>query len=450
VSAFPIDVRLTGIAMTDLLRRSVSGVAILAAVGLMLAAPQPARAGDLGGDCCADLEERVAVLESTTVRKGNKKVSLTISGRVHAGVMWWQDNSGLTDPAEPFDHLSDVYFGNTAGSGNRIVFDGDAKISPDLTAGFQMTVKNDFGGVHSQIEHQSGPSLAGEVTYVYLSSKRLGELRLGNLYSASDDAYYNDFGSPGVVGGLSGTRFVGDFILRNTGGALTDVTYGHVLYELADDVENRLMYISPEFGGLTVKADIGGDDTASVGVNWSVTRGKWNLAAGVGYQVSHRGDAISPDGDQNPQLDAASLEPLTDTAHDTLRALAVSASIYESGTGLFATGQYSASYAAIPGRQDATNWYARAGWTKDITGLGATTLDVQYERTDNLHANNTSAHLWGAGIDQSLDSVASTIYLHYQHDSLDTAFDTPCGIESTCTVAPQSIDSVTGGMIVRF
>ncbi len=272
--------------MTDRLHQTLAILA--AAAGLIFTAP--ARAADLGGNCCADLEERVAALESSTVRKGNKKVSLTVSGRVHANLMAWQDNSKATDPGEPFDHLSDVYFGNTAGSGNRFVFDGDAKISSDLTAGFQMTVKADFGGAHSQIEHQGGGELASESTYVFLKSERLGELRLGAQYSASDDAYYNDFGAPGVVGGLAGQRFVGDFILRDSDGVLSDVTYSHVLYELADDLENRLMYISPEFGGFTLKADVGGDDTASVGLNWSATRGKWSVSAGVGYQVSSRED----------------------------------------------------------------------------------------------------------------------------------------------------------------
>ena len=48
-----------------------------------------AQAADLGGNCCADLEERIAELEATTVRKGNRKVSLTISGWVAEQVMWW-------------------------------------------------------------------------------------------------------------------------------------------------------------------------------------------------------------------------------------------------------------------------------------------------------------------------------------------------------------------------
>ncbi len=54
----------------------VSTMLLFAALG-----HTPAKAADLGGDCCADLEERVAELEATTVRKGNKKVTVTLYGQ---------------------------------------------------------------------------------------------------------------------------------------------------------------------------------------------------------------------------------------------------------------------------------------------------------------------------------------------------------------------------------
>jgi hypothetical protein len=50
-----------------------------------------ASAADLGGNCCADLEERVAELEATVARKGNRKVSLTISGFVAQQIVWWDN-----------------------------------------------------------------------------------------------------------------------------------------------------------------------------------------------------------------------------------------------------------------------------------------------------------------------------------------------------------------------
>jgi hypothetical protein len=85
--------------------KSTGGVALLTAAGLYLgsAGMAPAQAADLGGDCCADLEERVAELEATTARKGNRRVSLTISGQVTTAVMAWDAGSGVAIPAQGSD-----------------------------------------------------------------------------------------------------------------------------------------------------------------------------------------------------------------------------------------------------------------------------------------------------------------------------------------------------------
>ena len=41
----------------------------------------------------SDLEARVAELEATTVRKGNKKVSVTLYGQVNKAMLWWDDDA---------------------------------------------------------------------------------------------------------------------------------------------------------------------------------------------------------------------------------------------------------------------------------------------------------------------------------------------------------------------
>ena len=68
--------------MNGALMKASSRFAIAAALGLVVGVGS-VRAADLGGNCCADLEERIAELEATTARKGNRKMSLTVTGQVH-------------------------------------------------------------------------------------------------------------------------------------------------------------------------------------------------------------------------------------------------------------------------------------------------------------------------------------------------------------------------------
>ena len=110
-----------------------SSLSALVAAGLLVGglSAGSASAADLGGNCCADLEERIAELEATTARKGNRKVSLTISGWVGEQVMYWDDGSE-----------TNVYvtgLGSTLAS--HFKFTGQATISPGWSAGYVIHVE---------------------------------------------------------------------------------------------------------------------------------------------------------------------------------------------------------------------------------------------------------------------------------------------------------------------
>src|SRR5262245_42915879 len=94
-----------------------------------------ASAADLGGNCCADLEERIAELEATTARKGNRQVSLTISGWVPQQVVGWDDG-----------YEENVYVGDIGATlSSHFKFTGQATISPGWYAGYvlHVEVRND-------------------------------------------------------------------------------------------------------------------------------------------------------------------------------------------------------------------------------------------------------------------------------------------------------------------
>ena len=97
------------------------------AVALILISP--AAAADLGGNCCADLEERIAELEATTARKGNRKVSLTVSGWVNENLIVWDDGT---------EH--NAYIGTNSVEQSRFRFVGEAKITSDVSAGYLLEI----------------------------------------------------------------------------------------------------------------------------------------------------------------------------------------------------------------------------------------------------------------------------------------------------------------------
>ena len=106
-------------------------------LGLMSASMSSAYAADLGsqpsvgGNCCSDLEERIAELEATTAKKGNRKVSLTISGWVSQQVSFWDDG------VEKNAYVSDL--GSTLNSNFKLT--GSAQINTGWSAGYVLHVE---------------------------------------------------------------------------------------------------------------------------------------------------------------------------------------------------------------------------------------------------------------------------------------------------------------------
>ena len=105
-------------------------IALFAVAGMALGAvAAPAQAADLGGNCCADLEERIAELEATSARKGNRKVSLTVSGQVNEAILWFDAGDE-----------TNVYVGTNDTARTCFRFVGEAKIDSDWKAGYLLEI----------------------------------------------------------------------------------------------------------------------------------------------------------------------------------------------------------------------------------------------------------------------------------------------------------------------
>ena len=185
-------------------------MAIAVALGFAfggIAMGSKAQAADLGGDCCADLEERVAELEATTVRKGNKKVSVTLSGWVVKSVNWWDDGD--------LDHF--IVGDKDYDLGSRFAITGSAQIAPGWSAGFNMTVlapSTTFGFAANQLDDTAGTfgDISTLYSYLFIKSDTFGTINWGHLSPASDN--------PAVLADISGTVIESNFVFFEGNGFL--------------------------------------------------------------------------------------------------------------------------------------------------------------------------------------------------------------------------------------
>jgi len=404
------------------LLKSASAVAIFAAAGLYGASP--AKAADLGGDCCADLEERVAELEATTVRKGNRKVSLQISGYVSHHVMFWDD--GIR---------SDMYIGDGGNYGSRWRFTGSAKISPQLTAGFLYEYGIANNAINAVNQTNGGDDLGGVAvpgilrdSTVWLRHSQLGMVKIGHGSTATDNLVLID------VGGMSGAStpdvalYGGGMFAANAGlpDTYTAFTWAQMInggtsWDTAR--MNHVLYETPSLAGFSVQAAVAEDNYWDIALRYAGELGGFRIAGGIGYSEMTEFNG------------AAGAFVCTVSCNQKATEVKGALSIMHIPTGLFMTGSAgtreveNAQFAAggAINTRDGSYWHLAGGISQNFFGIGKTVLFGEYgNHSDmltfaNVAVTSSDATNWGVGILQNIDAAAMEIFLAYKHFEGDFA-----------------------------
>ena len=413
-------------------RYALSITAVLAAAGMAL----PAAAADLGGNCCADLEERVAELEATTARKGNRKVSLTISGQVTTGVLAWDDGN-----------TGDVYVvDNTNAGATFFVLAGNAKINPTMTAGFDLAVSILAGARSHQVSQAdddgvvagagSGDSALAIIrANWYLDHAQLGRLTVGRINTASAGAVGLDLGGISVVANANVGYWNAGFFLEGTSGPKWgDLLGGSTMFGAGLSRANAVSYTSPTMGGFSVSAAWGEDDLRDVALRYAGEHAGFRVAAAIAYADNVGG-----------------LGEFTDNAGSDGREISQikgSASLLHVATGLFVQGSYLTQDNDDAGSKDTTLWQVQGGIAKNWTGLGNTVLYGEYANvSDAFGFASSDVDIWGLGIVQHIDAAAMELFLSYRR--YDGSGVIP-GFEGPATRVDAELDMVFGGARIRF
>ena len=442
--------------MTGGLQSSYASMRLALAAGLLAggAILTPVTAADLGGNCCADLEERIAELEATTVRKGNRKVSLTLSGQVTTSVMAWSDGNN-TDG-------SDTYVvDNVLGGGTFFQLAGSAKINPNVSAGFQIVMALETGSRShqvTQLDDDATPStdLQPTVTLAnwYLDHQNLGRLTVGRMNTATAGISTIDLGGAGVVANASiGYTQRGFFLaLDDTliAGKWGNVLGGNDVNGASLSRANAVSYTSPTFGGFSLSAAWGEDDIWDVALRYAGEFSGFRVAAGVGYINNSSG------------TNELTKDHLADPEPGIVKG---SASVLHVKSGLYLTGAYLNKDNDVAGRPDTTLWYIQGGIGQNWTGLGKTVFYGEYARVDDgiicdagacgaFGGNaddvidSSRADMWGVGVVQHIDAAAMEVFLAYKRFSAEVT--SPVGNDLNGTESYNNFDVVIGGARIRF
>jgi predicted porin len=274
------------------LLRTTSAFAIAAAVGVFATS---AMAADLGGNCCADLEERIAELEATTARKGNRKVRLTVSGQLNETLLFWDDGEE-----------SNAYVVTNENSRTRFRFVGDAKINPEWSAGYLLEIgvrAANSAGVDQLVDDNTSSTASLDLRHSawWVESSRLGRLWLGHTSTATDGITGINLSNASLIGTNAVTDWQGGFFLRrdvNGVSGLSELRWEDIVSQADAEVgdgprANLVKYVSPTLRGFTFSASWGEDDFGDAALRYSGEFNGVRLAAGVGYQQWSDGNAFA-------------------------------------------------------------------------------------------------------------------------------------------------------------
>lgn len=427
------------------LKQTTSRLTIAAAAGLFMGgiALTPAQAADLGGDCCADLEERVAELEATTVRKGNRKVSVKLTGQVIRQMLFWDD--GQED---------DVYFTDGGFTHSRFSLEGTATISPGRKAGFILQhdyivsndpsqVTNCTSAVGTQCMADANEnSVNGErFADLWVSDDKLGKVSLGQGNMASNGTAEVDLSGTGFLGGSDMEANVSNMKLRTTAAG-----YGRSLGTVINNLDglsrkDRIRYDTPSLGGFILSTSVAADDQVDFAIRFAK---EWNsvrcaAAFGAAHDTAEK-NVVDANGNR---------------ADNDLWIYSTSGSCLHTPSGLNLTVAYgetdeggftkTSAGATLINPGDREYFYIKGGISRRWNSHGKTSISVaygNYENMDNIRNTNTSDEIDAieVAIVQAIDSAAMELFAAYYNYDFD---------DNTATNY-EEFDAVIAGARIKF
>lgn len=374
-----------------------------------------ADAADLGGNCCADLEERIAELEATTARKGNTRVSVAVSGQINKALFYYDaDDFGLGSDTQVIENSASETF---------LSISGRAEIRPGWAAGYVLEIGQGKTGIDLNVALNGidgGVATNNDIytrqSYAYVDSKDLGRLSIGLQSMATDDMVNLGVARTDAASKRLTAQPIGSLGVSVLGIELLDIP----LEPFNGRKANAVKYTSPTIEGFTASAAWNSeDDSWDAALKYTGELAGFGIVGSVGWYDDRNNDIAESIG---------SLILLPDIGSTTLT---VNGGVKHMGTGLFVQGTWARLEFDAPISIQTDAWHVQAGVENRFFAVGQTTLWGEYSEWDDL----AGLRFYGVGVNQQLGDAVDLYALLRRYEVQDANGD---------------IDTLTTGLRVRF
>ncbi len=332
-------------------------------------------------------------------RRGERGVSLTLSGHVNRGVLLAHDGRDLN-----------VFHVDNDQSSTRMRLVAKARPSEDIGVGAQIEVQ--FESNSTSVVNQIDKSDVGPDNFTerkieaWIDHARLGRLTLGQGNTASFGVTSQDLSGTRVAGSARVDIMAGGMLFARRGVApglaavsLASPSVGGAFDSLNGlGRDDRIRYDTPRWMGVWLSASHGSEDGKDLAARYVGKLGPVQVASGF---------AFARDADDFNQYSGS-----------------ISA-LHQSGlNAAVAAGTLVRHTAAA--RDNADFWYVKLGFLFDPFAFGATAISVDYERNTDILVAGDRGHAYGAQFVQNLERAATELYLgvrKYSYEQETAEFD---------------------------
>lgn len=329
--------------------------------------------------------------------RSSDKASLTVSGQVNRAVLFADDGEN-----------AEIFHVDNDNSSTRIRFVGKGQVTDDFSVG--TLIELDWESANSPTVNQNNTETTNPGGFterhmtVYLDSKKLGRLWLGQGDTASNGTSEVDLSGTAIVTYSGVVDMAGGILFQDAanGNAFGTKIGSHYSNNDGLSRNDRIRYDTPTLAGFKLSLSHTGGGAADAALRYSGKFAGTKVSAAIAYSNQSSNSSSKEDG----------INGSVSVLHDS----GINATFSMSTVEL----ERPKTLAKTVGNNDTqSHLYAKIGYIAKIFEVGTTRFSIDYGMADDVSVEGDEFTAYSVAVVQNFKDIAADFYLAIKNHELD-------------------------------